>query len=196
MTIANIITFSRLLISPIFLMVYLKYESLGLSLKSMPIVLLLLSALLEFSDFADGYLARKYSQVTDLGKLLDPMADSIARITIFLTFTAGIVQLPMILVFIFLYRDSVVSTLRTICALRGYTLAARRSGKIKAVLQASATACIILLLIPYAWGKIELDTLRLWSTVAVSIACIYAVFSLVDYFLANRYYIKKMLYPR
>jgi CDP-diacylglycerol---glycerol-3-phosphate 3-phosphatidyltransferase len=193
MTLANIVTFSRLFISPIFLFIYLKYEYLGLSFQNMPIVLLFLWLVLEFSDFADGYIARKYGQVTDLGKLLDPMADSISRITIFLTFTVGIVQLPMILVFIFLYRDFVVSTLRTVCALRGFTLAARWTGKVKAAMQASATACIIILLIFYVRGYIRIETLRQWTVFAVGMAFAFSVFFLLDYFYANRYYLKKLL---
>ena len=53
------------------------------------------------------------------------MANNIYRISVFLTFTQPPINLPLLIVFIFLYRDSVISTLRTICALRGFALAAR-----------------------------------------------------------------------
>ena len=148
MSIANYFTFIRIFISPIFLFVYLEYEQLNFSLVTLPYILLFLFGISELSDAFDGYIARKYNEVTDLGKILDPMADSIYRISVFLTFTLPPIKLPMILIFIILYRDSVVSTLRTICALKGFALAARPSGKIKAVIQAIAAFTTIVLLIP------------------------------------------------
>lgn len=144
----------------------------------------------------DGYLARKFNQVTDLGKLLDPMADSICRISIFLTFTQPPVQIPMVLVFIFLYRDSVVSTIRTICALKGVTLAARTSGKLKAVVQGVTALAIILLMIPYTLGTMSIVELQRISTIIVGVACVYTVFSGIEYIYANRNYIGKMLQPQ
>ena len=144
-------------------------------------------------DAFDGYFARKYNEVTDLGKILDPMADSIYRISVFLTFTLPPIQLPMILVFVLLYRDSVVSTLRTICALKGFALAARPSGKLKAGIQAFAAFVIILLLIPYSMGKMPQSTLQMASTLIATIAGLYTLFSGVDYIYANRLYIKRLL---
>jgi len=132
MNIAHYFTFFRIFVSPIFLLVYIAHEQLGISSTLLPYVLIFLLGMSEFSDAFDGYIARKTNQVTDLGKILDPMADSIYRISVFLTFTLDPIRVPMILIFVFIYRDSVISTLRTICALRGYTLAARISGKIKA----------------------------------------------------------------
>lgn len=193
MSIANYFTFIRIFISPIFLFVYLGYESLNLSLMTLPYVLLFLLGVSELSDAFDGYFARKYNEVTDLGKILDPMADSIYRISVFLTFTLPPIQLPMILVFVLLYRDSVVSTLRTICALKGFALAARPSGKLKAGIQAFAAFVIILLLIPYSMGKMPQSTLQMASTLIATIAGLYTLFSGVDYIYANRLYIKRLL---
>jgi CDP-diacylglycerol--glycerol-3-phosphate 3-phosphatidyltransferase len=193
LTIANYLTFFRIFISPIFLLVYLEYENLNIGLVALPYVLLFLFGISELSDAFDGYLARKYNEVTDLGKILDPMADSIYRISVFLTFTLPPIRLPMILVFIILYRDSVVSTLRTICALKGFALAARPSGKIKAVIQAIAAFIIILLLIPYSLGSLSEDTLHLTSTILVTLASIYTFFSGIDYIYANREYIARLL---
>ena len=140
----------RIFISPIFLLIYLKHDALHIDQHALPYVLLTLFAISEFSDAFDGYIARKYNLVTDLGKILDPMADSIYRISVFLTFTLPPVNLPMVIVFIFLYRDAVTSTLRTICALKGIALAARPSWNSKAVIQALAAFASIILLIPYS----------------------------------------------
>ena len=115
------------------------------------------------------------------------------RISVFLTFTLQPVSIPLLLVFIFIYRDSVISTLRTICALKGYALAARFSGKIKAVIQAISAFIILLLMIPHSMGYLTTSTLHIASTWVVSIAAIYALFSGVDYVIANRGYIAKVL---
>lgn len=193
MSIANYFTFIRIFISPIFLLVYAEHEVLGINSILLPYVLLFLLGVSELSDACDGYFARKYNQVTDLGKILDPMADSIARISAFLTFTLEPVRLPVSLIFIFIYRDSVVSTLRTICALKGFALAARTSGKIKAVVQGMAAFAILMLMIPHSLGDLSAESLHLASTWIVGLAGMYTIFSGIDYIYSNRQYIRKLL---
>lgn len=186
-----ILTIGRIFISPIFLIFYLKYQHLGVTLHALPFVLIFLLGLSELSDFFDGYLARKFHVVTELGKILDPMADSITRLTILLTFTQGFIDLPLLLVFVFVYRDAMISTLRTVCALKGVTLAARTSGKIKAVLQAISIFLILILMIPYAWGVLSLMQLQQISLFIISGAAFYTVFSGAEYIYSNRLYIKQ-----
>lgn len=193
MTIANYFTFIRIFISPIFLLVYIYHEYFGISNTLLPYLLIFLLCVSELSDAFDGYLARKYNQVTDFGKILDPMADSIARLSYFLTFTADPVRLPLALIFIFLYRDSVVSTLRTICALKGFALAARTSGKIKAGIQALAALTVLVLMIPHSLGYLSSATLQTISAWVVGVAGLYTAYSGADYVYANRQYIAKLL---
>ena len=193
MSIANYLTFFRIFITPIFMFLYLEYALLGISFTLLPYILLSLLIISELSDAFDGFLARKFHQVTDLGKLLDPMADSIYRISVFLTFTQPPVNLPLLIVFIFLYRDSVISTLRTICALRGFALAARATGKIKAIIQAGSAFLVVLMLIPYSIGLVSQASLRLTAMIAVSIAALYALYSGVEYIWANREYVIRLL---
>lgn len=193
MSLANSLTFIRIFISPIFLLLYIAHDSFGISSVVLPYVLIFLMSVSELSDAFDGYFARKYNQVTDLGKIFDPMADSIYRISIFLTFIEPPVKLPILLVFIFIYRDSVISTLRTICALRGFALAARFSGKLKAVIQAIAAFLVLLFMIPESVGSITRETLQYYSTWIVSVAAVYTIFSGVDYILANKEHIRKLL---
>jgi CDP-diacylglycerol--glycerol-3-phosphate 3-phosphatidyltransferase len=190
---AHFFTFLRIFLSPLFPVLYLGREWLGISLATLPYLMLFLLVVSEFSDVFDGFIARKRNQVTDLGKVLDPMADSITRISLFLTFTQGFVQLPLLVVLVFLYRDFFISTLRTLCALRGVALAARFSGKVKAILQAVVAFLIILLMIPYTMGYLPLQLFQQISLFAVSIAAVYTVISAGDYFYSNRIYIKKAL---
>ncbi len=186
----NYITFSRLFITPLFMVLYLKGKWLGISPIVLPYVLLTVLIISELTDAIDGYIARKFSLVTELGKLLDPMADSIYRISLYLTFTQPPVNLPLFLVFIFLARDSVITTLRSACATRGYTLAARTSGKLKAIFQAVSFALILLAMIPYSLNQISGRSLELFSTFIGTIVAIYSVCSGVEYLWANRKYLK------
>lgn len=193
MGIALYFTLLRLLLSPLFFIVYIYHDAMGISLVLLPYLLLGLMAVSELSDLFDGFLARKKNQVTELGKLLDPMADSIFRLSVFLTFTQGIIQLPLFLVLFFFYRDSVISTLRTVCALRGVALGARLSGKIKAVVQAIVAIFITTLIIPYSLGMISIELLHQTSLISVLVACLYTIYSGIEYIFANRLYIKKAL---
>jgi CDP-diacylglycerol--glycerol-3-phosphate 3-phosphatidyltransferase len=191
MNIAHYLTLLRIVLSPAFPILYLEREALGIPLTWLPYLLLLLLVICECSDFFDGRLARKRNEVTDLGKVLDPMADSVTHISLFLTFTQGIVGLPLLLVLVFLYRDLFISTLRTLCALKGVALAARFSGKMKAFLQGFVSLLIIVLMIPYTMGMISLQVFQTVSLVAVGLAALYTVVSVADYVYANWIYIKK-----
>jgi CDP-diacylglycerol--glycerol-3-phosphate 3-phosphatidyltransferase len=193
MTLANYFTFIRIFISPIFLLIYLYPHQFGLTPLLLPVVLFFLIGVSELSDAFDGYIARKYNQVTELGKLFDPMADSIYRTSLFLTFTLPPVKIPMGLVFIFIYRDSVISTLRTICALKGFALAARPSGKIKAVIQGLSAATVLVFMFLTALNILTPEELTTYSTWVVGFAALYTLFSGADYILSNRLYIKRLL---
>jgi len=192
-SVANIITFIRVFISPVFLVIFIKHHSFGISPTVLPYILLFLLGISELSDLFDGYIARKLDQVSDLGKILDPMADSISRISVFLAFTAAPTRVPILLVFIFIYRDSVISTLRTICALRGIALAARTSGKIKAATQSAAAFLITALLIPHSLGLITTHDLKNISKWTIGIIGIYTLFSAADYIYANWKHVKTLL---
>ncbi len=191
MKIPLFLTLSRVFISPIFLVLYLKYEALEITLKALPFCLIILLLISELSDFFDGFLARKFNLVTDLGKILDPMADSLVRLTVLLSFTQGIIQLPIVLLFFFLYRDAMVSTLRILCALNGFALAARKTGKVNTVMQAVAVFVILILMMPYSRGMMSLHMLQQISLIIISITAVYTLYSGIEYIYVNRNYIMK-----
>lgn len=188
---ALILTLGRLVICPIFLIVYLFYQSFGLTIFSMSIVLLFLLTLCELSDAFDGVLARRSNQVTQLGKILDPMADSIVRISVLLVFTQGIIKLPVLLVLVFVFRDAIISMLRTLCALSGKALAARKSGKLKAILQAVSIYVLVCLMLIHAGGWISLSLLRSASFWVVAVTALYTVISGIEYLWTCRKYIRE-----
>ncbi len=181
------------MLSPIFLVIYLYHSQMGIGLLALPLILIGLVAIAELTDLFDGMAARKWNQVTELGKLLDPMADSIFRLSVFLALTQGPVHLPLWLILCFFYRDSVISLLRTVCALRGFTLAARWSGKIKAVVQGVAAFIILVMMILHALGFLSLTTLQKSAFYITVATVVYTLFSGIEYLKANQTYIKKAL---
>lgn len=191
--IPSLLTMSRLVLSPLFYLFYLKFNLLGISFNLVPWILLSFLVISEVSDILDGYIARKINAVSDLGKLLDPMADSITRISMFMILTKGVVQLPLILVLCFLYRDIMISTLRTMCAFKGIALAARVSGKIKAILQGVALFTIVIMMIPYSLGFITLSTLQTVALSVTVISALHALASGIEYLYANRKCIQDFL---
>jgi CDP-diacylglycerol--glycerol-3-phosphate 3-phosphatidyltransferase len=191
MSLAHYLTFFRIAMIPLFPLLYCEAGAWGISLRLVPFLLLFLLSICECTDLLDGFVARKRNQVTDLGKILDPMADSIMRITVLFTFTKDPVHLPLLLVFVFLYREFFISTLRTLCATKGLALAARKSGKIKAILQASVSFMIIILMIPYSYGVLSLSVLQKISFFSVLVCAIYSVCSALEYVYANRKICKK-----
>lgn len=193
MNIAHFLTILRLIIIPLFPLFYLKYASFSIPIIWLPYILLAILIICEFTDLVDGVVARRRNEVTDLGKILDPMADSITRIIVLFTFTQGWISAPILLIFIFLYREFLITTLRTICAFGGFVLAARRSGKIKAFIQAIVNFFIVILMIPYTLGKLSLELLQSISFWAISIAALYSLFTAFDYLIANLKYLKKAI---
>jgi CDP-diacylglycerol--glycerol-3-phosphate 3-phosphatidyltransferase len=191
--IAHYLTFLRIIIIPFFPLIYLHPSWFGISEMTMPYFLLLILIICELSDLIDGVLARKKNIVTDVGKIIDPMADAITHISVFFTFTQGIVAIPLLLVFVILYRELIISALRTLCALKGFALAARKTGKVKAFVQAVVSFFVVILIIFYSWGYLSLNALQKTSLFLIIVAAIYSVYTAFDYFYANWKYLKKLL---
>ena len=87
--------------------------------------------IIEVSDLLDGHLARMFKQETELGKVLDPFADSLSRLTYFVAF-AGSGIMPFWILLILIYRDVGVAYIRVMISREKVLLPARLSGKIKA----------------------------------------------------------------
>lgn len=191
--IAHILTLSRLAIIPLILLFYLHFEWLGISAKLVGPLLLGLLAISEISDIGDGYVARKFNQVTDLGKLLDPLADSISRLAMFFMLTQGTISIPLEWPLLLLSRELIVGGVRTTCAMRGLVLAARLSGKIKAIIQGVSLFLIFFGLTIYQLGHLDLELLRLASTFLVACNALYSLISGLDYCRANWSYVRLLL---
>lgn len=174
-------------------LVYLRSDWLGIAARMVGPLLLLLFSICELSDAFDGYFARKFDQVTDLGKLLDPLADTLSRLALFLMFTQGLIRVPMEGPLVMLARELVVSTLRTICALRGFALSARPSGKLKALLQSITVFAILVGLTLAQWGLVGIEKVQGFAALLVAYNALYSLLSGIDYFAANWSYVRRLL---
>lgn len=191
MKIALVLTLFRLFVTPIFVVIYLFYNTLQIPLFALPFILLAMLIFMELSDAFDGFFARRLNQVTQLGKILDPMTDSFSRISMLLAFTQGIIQLPLILVLVFVFRDGMISTLRILCALRGVALAARTSGKIKAIIQSITIFTILILSCFYVSNIISLGALRLSCFYVTLSSALFTLLSGFEYVWVYRGFIKE-----
>src|SRR5205823_273257 len=125
------------------------------------------------TDLLDGYLARRWGQITTVGTLLDPIADK-------LLISAALVSLvwshraPAWMVILIIGREFAVSGLRQIAAAHGYTIGASELGKTKMVSQVVAIALVISAV---RWTQLEtLASLAMWAVV------LFGVLSAADYF--------------
>jgi CDP-diacylglycerol---glycerol-3-phosphate 3-phosphatidyltransferase len=183
----NVLTLSRMLLAPLFLLAFLYRQDDGAPHPAAAWWALGLAVFFELTDMVDGAVARHLEQTSQLGKILDPLADSVSRFTIFLGFLvvepsyASVWAIACIF-----YRDSIVSTVRVLAASQGVIVSARLSGKVKAVVQGTA---IVALLAARAlherlgWTPEEVAAHArgvMWFVAAVTFL------SLFDYLLGNR----------
>ena len=120
----NILSFSRIIFAFISVMLLLSGD------VNLILISFVIMAISEATDLIDGYVARKEEIVTDLGKILDPMSDSISRFLYFFAFAYhGL--FPIWFLIIFYLRDIAVAKIRLTSSLSGFVMGARFSGKLK-----------------------------------------------------------------
>jgi len=144
----------------------------GQSLDLWAVAVFLLAAV---TDFLDGYLARRRSQITTLGILLDPIADKLLTCSAFISLVElGLV--PAWMVVIIVGREFAVSGLRAVASAQGFVLQASELGKTKMVLQVVAITVIVLERHYTVIGDFHAGTVLLWLVMA------FALVSAAQYF--------------
>lgn len=171
MTTASKITLVRIAFIPVYMaLMYISGGMPGIWLWLALAVFILAGV----TDFVDGIVARKYNQITDFGKFLDPLADKlmvIGAMTIFCQW--GL--LPAWALMIVLTREFAVTGLRLVAVGKGTVIAAGWSGKVKT---ASTIICLCI------WMAFPTSQMIGWIATAVIIAT--TVYSGVEYFMQNR----------
>lgn len=138
---------------------------------------LALLAIAELSDFLDGWLARRLDQISALGKILDPMADSLTHVTGFIAL-AALGWAPLWIVLLFALRDLAIAYLRLAVQARAGALAARSIGKWRAAMQGAGLFLAVGL---HALWREPPDLARGLVDGVLWIAAALTVWSLVDY---------------
>ena len=155
MTTANKITLTRICMIPFFLyfasqpMLVFDQEAWQNSFQietffpTATVVALVLFCVASFTDFLDGYVARKYNQVTDFGKFVDPLADKLL-VTSALVLFAEQGALAGWMVCVIIARELIITSLRVVAANKGRVLAATWTGKVKTCVQIGGIIVIYL----------------------------------------------------
>lgn len=135
------------------------------------------------TDFLDGYIARKYSLVTDFGKLVDAIADKILVNSV-LIILASQGRIHPIIPVVVIIRDSVVNSIKMLAASKGKVVAAIKSGKLK-------TACLMVGIVLTLFNNLPFE---LWGIrvdkVLLFIATVLSIVSGVQYYVLNKNLIK------
>ena len=125
------------------------------------------------TDLLDGYLARRWEQVTTVGTLLDPIADKLL-ISAALISLVDIHRVPAWMVILIIGREFAVSGLRSIAAASGYTIMASELGKTK---MAAQVAAISLVIAGIRWPRLnDAALLAMW------VVMLFGIVSAADYF--------------
>jgi CDP-diacylglycerol--glycerol-3-phosphate 3-phosphatidyltransferase len=190
MTLADKITTLRLILAPLFFIVYFLPVFFPPWFANRPHwtipVLWALFIIAELTDMFDGMAARKRKEAGDFGKLYDPFADTLMQITLFLCFVVDRV-FPLesaILFLIILYREFGIQFIRNLMLKKGIAMGARIGGKIKTVLYIIAAAAA-LLAVSFRRFNIEEPAYIAVKTAALIIFCLSALISIIsfaDYF--------------
>lgn len=173
MNIANQLTILRVLMIPFFMYFLL------LGTPSGKVIALVLFVVASFTDFLDGYLARKYHLITNFGKFMDPLADKLL-VTAALICFLELGELNSWVVMIILSREFIVSIFRAVAAAEGIVIAADWWGKVKTNVQMFAIILMLMNNYPFEQFGIPMDQ------VLIYLATVLTVISGFNYIVKNK----------
>lgn len=182
----NLVTFSRIILVIVFLVLYVKAGAWGVDNVAMRWAAAVIFIIAACTDKLDGWMARKYNQVTELGKLMDPIADKLLTCGTLIVAAAfnefGDQILGWVVTALFLIREIGITVMRfLVIDTGGKVIAASQAGKYKTLSQ-----CIGLAMLMLPMWKLAGDSLQptpLWMTVyyTITYALIYLALILCLY---------------
>ena len=198
LTLPNVVTIARIAICPVIFFLALAP---GVESRIWAFVLFVAAGL---SDLWDGYLARRYGWITDLGKLLDPIADKLLLVATLVPFymlshgtdPLGLVPwwgaLPAWVLVVIFGRELLITVFRSYAMRRGIVIPAGAAGKRKALTQSFFSGGLLawypLAMMAQSRGWEGLTAWRLWSGfhgawvgITLGLAIILTVYSMLDY---------------
>lgn len=171
MNLPNKLTVLRMLLVPVFVLLLLLKDG---TVQSLRLAALVVFCIASFTDFLDGYLARRDHLVTDFGKFMDPLADKLLVCSALICMV-GLRQLPAWYVIIIIGREFIISGFRLVASDNGIVIAASWWGKFKTVSQMITVILLIL----------NLDALSMLTLIFAAAALILTIVSLIDYIVKN-----------
>lgn len=184
MNIPNKITLSRIFLIPIFIIllsVPFNWGEWNIGDTVLPVshfAAALLFIVASATDWVDGYYARKFNLVTNLGKFLDPLADKLL-VAAALILLVDFGMAPAWVTIIIISREFAITGLRLVASGEGIVLAAGSMGKLKTASQMIAIAALLLHNFPFSYVGFPFAAIMLY------IALFFTVLSGYDYFVKN-----------
>ncbi|MBE5748020.1 MAG: CDP-diacylglycerol--glycerol-3-phosphate 3-phosphatidyltransferase [Clostridiales bacterium] len=187
MNLPNKLSCLRIILVPVMALVFL------LDFAYAPLIAVVIFALAAFTDFLDGKIARKYNMVTDLGKLLDPIADKLLVLfALFLVVEANLIPVGFgaFCGGIIIGRELLISAVRQIAASKGVIIQANIYGKIKTFVQDIALPLTMLLkmetIIVELFSQNFFNIYQIACWVLVGVATLLTLISGVVYLVQNK----------
>jgi CDP-diacylglycerol---glycerol-3-phosphate 3-phosphatidyltransferase len=195
MNVPNVLSVIRIVLSPIFICLYLTGD---VFLQRISLVVFFIAVL---TDWYDGWYARKYKSITKTGIFLDPLADKILTTSAFILFYVKNV-LPYWMLIIIAIRDIVITILRSYDKYRGFTIKTSYIAKVKTFLQMTYIFFILILFIlpTYNIGEILKANINdflfnsVTNYVLMLIVTLITLYTGITYFVEKRYYKTNEIY--
>ena len=190
----NKLTVGRIVLSIILIIIMVfPFSNVGIDMPMLKVGVLIevkylicavLFIIASITDFLDGYLARKNNQVTDLGKMLDSIADKILVNPILIIFASEGLISPIVPVII-VVRDIVVNAIKMEASRHGKTVAAIGAGKIKTAALMVGIVLLFINNVPFVYLNIDVASLLIYFATIMSLV------SMVEYYRLNKHFLKK-----
>lgn len=190
MNLANKITVARIFLVPVimfFLLVNLNLPNIRMPeingtefiITYNQIIAVIIFSIAAITDRLDGYIARKHKLVSNLGKLLDPLADKLLVAAVLISLVE-MDKLDALIVIIIISREFAVTGLRQVALLEGVVIPASNLGKWKTGFQIAAIILLLLNNFPFVFIGWRVDLIVVWF------AALITIYSGIDYFMKGK----------
>jgi len=190
MNLANRITVARIFLVPVimfFLLVNLNLPAIRIpeingiifTITYNQIIAVFIFSIAAITDSLDGYIARKHKLVSNLGKLLDPLADKLLVAAVLISLVE-MDKLDALIVIIIISREFAVTGLRQVALLEGVVIPASNLGKWKTGFQISAIILLLINNFPFVFIGWRVDLIVTW------LAALITIYSGIDYFVKGK----------
>lgn len=191
MLLANKVTFVRILLSPVFFIVFMLSDFYSYLFPKSPfpggtgwtvLVLWVVFICSQITDMLDGMIARKRKETSDFGKLFDPFADTLMQLTCFLCFVLADI-FPAGLYLLVLYREFGILFVRNMMMKKGIAMGARIWGKIKTVtyILAGGTALVAVSIQKSGIAEFLFPWVKTGALIIFIISVLFSLVSFIDY---------------